>query len=43
MFDTGYASTWKPVDNSGFGPNGALPHAQVTNRKFKTGDLIWSI
>ena len=20
--------------------NGALPHAQVTNRKFKTGDLI---
>jgi Xaa-Pro aminopeptidase/Xaa-Pro dipeptidase len=22
------------------GPNGALPHAQVTNRKFKKGDLV---
>ena len=39
MFDTGYASTLNPLIIAG-GPNGALPHAQVTNRKFKTGDLI---
>ena len=39
VFDTGYASTLNPLIIAG-GPNGALPHAQVTNRKFKTGDLI---
>jgi Xaa-Pro aminopeptidase/Xaa-Pro dipeptidase len=39
MFDTGYKSTLNPLIIAG-GPNGALPHAQVTNRKFSSGDLI---
>ncbi|MDI1494762.1 MAG: aminopeptidase M24 [Cenarchaeum symbiont of Oopsacas minuta] len=39
MFDTGYASTLNPLIIAG-GPNGALPHAQATERKFKTGDLV---
>ena len=39
MFDTGYRSTLNPLIIAG-GPNGSLPHAQVTNRKFKNGDLI---
>ena len=39
MFDTGYKSTLNPLIIAG-GPNGALPHAQVTSRKFKKGDLV---
>lgn len=39
MFDTGYKSTLNPLIIAG-GPNGALPHAQVTSRKFREGDLI---
>jgi Xaa-Pro aminopeptidase/Xaa-Pro dipeptidase len=39
MFATGYHSTLNPLIIAG-GPNGALPHAQVTNRKFANGDLI---
>jgi Xaa-Pro aminopeptidase/Xaa-Pro dipeptidase len=39
MFGTGYKSTLNPLIIAG-GPNGALPHAQVTNRKFVNGDLI---
>ena len=39
MFDTGYKSTINPLIIAG-GPNGALPHAQVTSRKFSNGDLI---
>jgi len=39
MFDTGYKSTLNPLIIAG-GPNGALPHAQVSNRKFVNGDLI---
>ncbi len=39
MFATGYRSTLNPLIIAG-GPNGALPHAQVTNRKFASGDLI---
>lgn len=39
MFSTGYRSTLNPLIIAG-GPNGALPHAQVTNRKFAGGDLI---
>ncbi len=39
MFDTGYRSTLNPLIIAG-GPNGALPHAQVTKRKFADGDLI---
>lgn len=39
MFDTGYKSTLNPLIIAG-GPNGALPHAQVTNRKFKNRDLV---
>ncbi len=39
MFDTGYKSTLNPLIIAG-GPNGALPHAQVGQRKFKKGDLI---
>lgn len=39
MFSTGYRSTLNPLIIAG-GPNGALPHAQVTNRKFAVGDLI---
>lgn len=39
MFDTGYKSTMNPLIIAG-GANGSLPHAQVTGRKFKKGDLI---
>jgi len=39
MFDTGYKSTLNPLIIAG-GPNGALPHAQVSQRKFKQGDLV---
>ncbi|MBT8173640.1 MAG: aminopeptidase P family protein [Nitrosopumilus sp.] len=39
MFDTGYKSTLNPLIIAG-GPNGSLPHAQVTKRKFKKGDLV---
>ena len=39
MFDTGYKSTLNPLIIAG-GPNGALPHAQVTQRKFRRGDLV---
>jgi len=39
MFDTGYKSTLNPLIIAG-GPNGALPHAQVTSRKFRKGDLV---
>jgi len=39
MFDTGYKSTLNPLIIAG-GSNGALPHAQVTDRKFKKGDLV---
>lgn len=39
MFATGYRSTLNPLIIAG-GPNGALPHAQVTDRKFKRGDLV---
>lgn len=39
MFSTGYKSTLNPLIIAG-GPNGALPHAQVTNRKFRRGDLV---
>ncbi len=39
MFDTGYKSTLNPLIIAG-GPNGALPHAQVSERKFKNGDLV---
>lgn len=39
MFSTGYRSTLNPLIIAS-GPNGALPHAQVTNRKFRNGDLI---
>ena len=39
MFDTGYKSTLNPLIIAG-GPNGALPHAQVTQRKFRNGDLV---
>ena len=39
MFDTGYKSTLNPLIIAG-GPNGALPHAQVTNRKFVKGDMV---
>ena len=39
MFDTGYKSTLNPLIIAG-GPNGALPHAQVSNRNFKKGDLV---
>ncbi len=39
MFDTGYKSTMNPLIIAG-GANGSLPHAQVTKRKFKKGDLI---
>jgi Xaa-Pro aminopeptidase/Xaa-Pro dipeptidase len=39
MFSTGYRSTLNPLIIAG-GPNGALPHAQVTERKFESGDLI---
>lgn len=39
MFDTGYRSTLNPLIVAG-GPNGALPHAQVTRRRFRRGDLV---
>mgnify|MGYP000433345455 FL=1 len=39
MHDTGYRSTLNPLIIAG-GPNGALPHAQVTKRKFANGDMI---
>ena len=39
MFDTGYKSTLNPLIIAG-GPNGALPHAQVSQRKFRKGDLL---
>lgn len=39
MFDTGYRSTLNPLIVAG-GPNGALPHAQVTDRRFRRGDLV---
>ncbi|MFB5637934.1 MAG: M24 family metallopeptidase [Nitrosarchaeum sp.] len=39
MFDTGYKSTLNPLIIAG-GANGSLPHAQVTDRKFKKGDLV---
>ena len=39
MFDIGYKSTLNPLIIAG-GPNGSLPHAQVTQRKFKKGDLV---
>jgi len=39
MYDTGYKSTLNPLIIAG-GPNGALPHAQVTQRKFRKGDLV---
>ncbi len=39
MFDTGYKSTLNPLIIAG-GSNGALPHAQVSQRKFKNGDLV---
>jgi Xaa-Pro aminopeptidase/Xaa-Pro dipeptidase len=39
MFATGYKSTLNPLIIAG-GPNGALPHAQVTKRKFADGDMI---
>ncbi len=39
MFSTGYRSTLNPLIIAG-GPNGALPHAQVTKRKFAGGDLV---
>lgn len=38
-FATGYRSTLQPLIIAG-GPNSALPHAQVTNRRFKDGDMI---
>jgi Xaa-Pro aminopeptidase/Xaa-Pro dipeptidase len=39
MFSTGYKSTLNPLIIAG-GPNGSLPHAQVTDRKFKSGDMV---
>ncbi len=39
MFATGYRYTLNPLIVAA-GPNGALPHAQVTGRKFEGGDLI---
>lgn len=39
MFATGYRSTLNPLIIAS-GPNGALPHAQVTKRKFVNGDVI---
>ncbi len=39
MFDTGYSSTLNPLIIAG-GPNGALPHAQVTSRRFRRHDLV---
>lgn len=38
-FDVGYSSTLNPLIVAG-GPNGALPHAQVSQRKFRRGDMV---
>jgi len=38
-FATGYKSTLNPLIIAS-GPNSALPHAQVTKRKFANGDMI---
>jgi Xaa-Pro aminopeptidase/Xaa-Pro dipeptidase len=38
-FATGYKSTLNPLIIAG-GPNSALPHAQVTERRFQNGDMI---
>ncbi|MDE1861304.1 MAG: aminopeptidase P family protein [Thaumarchaeota archaeon] len=38
-FATGYKSTLQPLIIAG-GPNSALPHAQVTQRRFEDGDMI---
>ena len=38
-FDVGYSSTLNPLIIAG-GPNGALPHAQASQRRFKRGDLV---
>ena len=38
-FATGYKSTLNPLIIAG-GPNSALPHAQVTERKFQDGDMV---
>ncbi len=38
-FATGYKSTLQPLIIAA-GPNSALPHAQVTERKFENGDMI---
>lgn len=38
-FATGYRSTLNPLIIAG-GPNSALPHAQVTERRFQDGDMI---
>ena len=39
LFDTGYRHTLNPLIVAG-GPNGALPHAQVTGRRFRQRDLV---
>ncbi len=39
VFATGYKSTLQPLIIAG-GPNSALPHAQVTERKFENGDMV---
>lgn len=39
LFDTGYRYTTNPLIVAS-GPNSALPHAQVTQRKFERGDLV---
>lgn len=38
-FDVGYSSTLNPLIIAG-GPNGALPHAQVSRRRFRRGDMV---
>ncbi len=38
-FATGYRSTLQPLIIAG-GPNSALPHAQVTERRFQDGDMV---
>lgn len=39
LFDTGYRYTLNPLIVAG-GPNGALPHAQVSARRFRRRDLV---
>ena len=39
LFDTGYPTTLNPLIVAG-GPNGALPHAQITDRAFRRGNLV---